>query len=226
MSSTSLALNSGVNCRRFAMPIRPPTEPPLHYAPVQSSGALQTPSAVRDDDSGGRLSHREKIAQVIFSRFPSLTLAIFQVRKWRASQVQRGMCPGSRLAHTEAAMSTVTDRSRSRFSQKQLRQRLRTVRRQRATKPGSHGDGSNGFTSNFRARCAPSSIPSSPRSRGRSIADSSSWPWPQSLPWAAAPSPTCSASWTPWPLGIPAAITASSPVTDGHSRLWHDATFP
>src|SRR5688572_4734295 len=36
MSSTSRALNSGVNCRRFAMTIRPPTgpTPPLCTCPV------------------------------------------------------------------------------------------------------------------------------------------------------------------------------------------------
>ena len=91
-------------------------------------------------------------------------------------------------------------------------------------RPEPPGGGSSGFISNFPNRSAPSSTPSSRPSRDRPIGDSSSWPWPRSSLWAGAPSPTCSASWTPWLPDTPVVITGSSRVTAGRSRPWHAAT--
>ena len=59
-------------------------------------------------------------------------------------------------------MGIVTGQPRMRLSAKQLRQRLRTVRRQQVARPESPGDGSNGFMTNFPSRSTRSSIPLEP----------------------------------------------------------------
>ena len=118
-------------------------------------------------------------------------------------------------------MGSLTGRSRKRLSQKQLTQRLRTARRQQAARPESRGGGLSGFTTNFPGRFVRSLIPSSRRSRGRSIVGSYSLPWPRSSLWADARSPTCSAFWASWLPDTPVVITGSFCATAGRSRPWH-----